>query len=97
LLNDYKLYLWHKNVNFIKYRYEGFYYYFLSHLRNADVTTIGIGAFLNCGSLTSIGANAFPTAIYTLDGAEVKVDVESLKPGVYVIRQGGKGRKIVVK
>ncbi len=42
-------------------------------------------------------AVAAPTAIYTLDGAEVKADVESLKPGVYVIRQGGKGRKIVVK
>jgi hypothetical protein len=38
-----------------------------------------------------------PATIYTLDGVRVSGSVSSLKSGIYVIRQGGKVRKVMVK
>jgi hypothetical protein len=43
------------------------------------------------------GVSTTPDGIYDLNGARVRNDYESLAPGIYMMRQGDKSRKILVK
>jgi hypothetical protein len=61
--------------------------------------------FANISAISDYDAITLPNAsicdtsaiIYTLDGVCISGSVSSLKPGIYVIRQGGKVRKIMVR
>jgi hypothetical protein len=44
----------------------------------------------------SISTANHPT-IYNLDGTAVSGDIQSLSPGIYIIVEGGKSRKIIVR
>jgi hypothetical protein len=44
----------------------------------------------------SISTANHPT-IYNLDGTAVSRDIQSLSPGIYIIVEGGKSRKIIVR
>lgn len=40
-------------------------------------------------------ANEAETAVYTVDGSRISADVESLQPGVYVVREGTRSYKFI--
>jgi hypothetical protein len=62
--------------------------------------------FKNIGVIPEITAVESPEAsypaishptIYNLNGTAISGDIQSLSPGIYIIKEGGKSRKIIVR
>lgn len=48
-------------------------------------------------AVTLSGETTAPSEIYDLNGARVYKDLENLAPGIYVVRQGDKSHKVLIK